>query len=219
MKDYIIKEISILISKINEFEADDKIEIINNIKKELHKYSPFKKEPIDCVQWIKVENIEANDYNPNSVAPPEMELLKKSIENDGYTQPIVSWKNEKNYEVVDGFHRTRIAKESKEIQNRLHSYVPIVIINEENSERNNRIASTIRHNRARGKHTVDSMSEIVIELKNRNWSNTRIKNELGMDDDEILRLCQMSGLVDLFSGMEYNKSWDIDIFDYIDEND
>lgn len=188
-----------------------KIEYINKIKLLLHKHSPFKTEPVDCVIWVKSETVTANDYNPNSVAPPEMELLRHSINNDGYTQPVVTWKGEDKREVVDGFHRTRVCNEFEDVRKRVKGYLPVVTIKEENTGRNERISSTIRHNRARGKHQVDSMSEIVIELKRRNWTNNKISKELGMDQDEILRLCQISGLTEMFSDNEFSKSWDIDI--------
>jgi ParB-like chromosome segregation protein Spo0J len=190
----------------------EKIEYINIVKKILHKNSPFKSEPVDCVLWVPSSNVVANDYNPNSVAPPEMELLRHSINNDGYTQPVVTWLEPgKKREVVDGFHRTRVCLEFDDVRKRVKGYLPVVSIKEENSGRNDRISSTIRHNRARGKHQVDSMSEIVIELKKRNWTNNRISKELGMDNDEILRLCQISGLTEMFSNDEFSKSWNIEM--------
>src|SRR5208337_2847238 len=149
-------------SEINSLDLDSKITIINKIKRELHNLSPFKDQPVDCVIWVKNETVEANDYNPNSVAPPEMELLKDSILEDGYTQPIVTFCEEDKQIVVDGFHRTKIGKECKEVKKRVNGFVPVVVINEQLSERCDRIASTIRHNRARGKHTIDGMSNIVI---------------------------------------------------------
>jgi ParB-like chromosome segregation protein Spo0J len=110
--------------------------------------------------------LHANDYNPNSVAPPEMELLRLSISNDGYTQPIVSMGNmDGTREVIDGFHRNRVGKECEDIQSRVHGYLPVVTIRESQTDLNNRVASTIRHNRARGKHKVESMSDIVVDLK------------------------------------------------------
>ena len=188
---------------------DEKIEIINEIKVICHENSPFKNEPVDCVLWVKNDLVVANDYNPNKVAPPEMELLEVSIMNDGYTQPIVTWQNEEKgkTEVIDGFHRNRVGKESKIVNKRVKGYLPIVNIRKEQSGKNDRIASTIRHNRARGKHQVDAMSEIVIELKNRNWTNKRISNQLGMDEEEVLRLCQVSGLEHLFSDRDFSEAW------------
>lgn len=199
-----------MIEKISDFDTDQKIDIINNLKLKLHEISPFKNEPVDCVIWVRNEEIKANDYNPNKVAPPEMELLEISIMNDGYTQPIVTWNTDEKHEVIDGFHRHRVGKESKIVASRIMGYLPIVSIRKEQQSKNDRIASTIRHNRARGKHQIDAMSEIVIELKNRNWKNERIAKELGMDEDEILRLCQISGLQELFKDDDFSKSWNID---------
>jgi ParB-like chromosome segregation protein Spo0J len=199
-----------LISRMSLLDMETKINVINEIKIKLHDASPFKKEPVDCVLWVKNDEVVANDYNPNKVAPPEMELLEVSIMNDGYTQPIVTWNSvEKNkIEVIDGFHRTRVGKESNVVNNRVMGYLPVVDIRKEQSGKNDRIASTIRHNRARGKHQVDAMSEIVIELKNRNWSNKRISKQLGMDEEEVLRLCQVSGLEHLFSDDDFSKAWE-----------
>lgn len=200
-----------LINELESLDFEEKIEAINQIRKQIHEISPFKNEPVDFVQWVKSDMVAANDYNPNAVAPPEMLLLEHSVEHDGFTQPVVGWHLEDdNYEVVDGFHRTRVAKESKAIKTRLSGYIPVVSIQNKNTDRNDRIASTIRHNRARGKHVVDSMSDIVVELKRRNWSNDRISRELGMDADEILRLCQITGLQELFSDQEFSHSWDVE---------
>lgn len=197
-----------LISQVSSLPFDEKVEAINNIKLKLHEISPFNSEPVDCVLWVKNETVHANDYNPNSVAPPEMELLRLSIANDGYTQPIVSVKDGDNSrEVIDGFHRNRVGKECEDIQKRVHGYLPIVTIRESQEGLNDRVASTIRHNRARGKHRVESMSEIVVDLKRRNWSDEKISKELGMDRDEVLRLSQISGLVELFENKEFSNSW------------
>lgn len=192
-----------------DLDLKEKVEFINELRFYIHKNSPFKNEPVDYVKWELSDNVVANDYNPNKVAPPEMELLEVSILNDGYTQPIVSWANPEKgkVEVIDGFHRNRVGKESKVVNQRIQGFLPIVNIRKEQSKKNDRIASTIRHNRARGKHQVDAMSEIVIELKNRNWSNKRISKQLGMDEEEVLRLCQVSGLEHLFSDKDFSRAW------------
>jgi hypothetical protein len=193
---------------LSKLDFDSKVEAINELRECIHNNSPFNKEPVDFVKWVKSDNVVANDYNPNKVAPPEMELLEISILNDGYTQPIVTWPNDNKIEVIDGFHRNRVGKESKLINQRIKGYLPTVIIRSEQNSKNDRIASTIRHNRARGKHQIDAMSEIVLELKNRNWTNNRIARELGMDEDEILRLCQITGLEHLFTDEDFSKSWE-----------
>ncbi|MCQ2602360.1 MAG: ParB/RepB/Spo0J family partition protein, partial [Clostridia bacterium] len=182
------------LKEIDGLELFEKVKAINEIKQYLKKISPFANEPVECVQWVKEELVIANDYNPNSVAPPEMELLHTSILEDGYTQPIVVYQHDGIYEVVDGFHRNRVGKEYKDIHERIHGYLPVTVINDDRHEKADRIASTIRHNRARGKHKVEAMSDIVIELKRRNWSDAKIGKELGMDADEVLRLTQITGL-------------------------
>jgi ParB-like chromosome segregation protein Spo0J len=207
------------ISEIEKLPIEEKIQRINQIKIALHKISPHCSEPVDCVVWVKSELVQSNHYNPNSVAPPEMKLLEQSILQDGYTQPIVGWElGEEKIEVVDGFHRNRIGKECVEVRGRTLGYLPMVIINDDRQDVSDRMVSTIRHNRARGKHGVDSMSDIVVELKKRNWSDEKIQKQLGMDKDEVLRLCQISGLTELFAGADYSMSWEVDDFGEDDED-
>ncbi len=194
--------------KLLSFPAQ--VHAINQIRATLHSYSPFSAEPVDCVQWIEAESVRANDYNPNSVAPPEMKLLEHSITEDGYTQPIVAWKNGEKFEVIDGFHRNRVGKESKAVRARVHGYLPLTIVNAARTDKGDRIAATIRHNRARGKHRVEAMSDIVVELKRRNWSDDKIGRELGMDPDEVLRLCQITGLAEVFANQDFSKAWEIE---------
>lgn len=188
-------------------DIDETVNLLNEVRETLHELSPFKNEPVDMVYWVKNETVHANEYNPNSVAPPEMELLERSIDADGYTQPIVSFPHDDIIEVVDGFHRHRVGKESELIQGRVKGYLPIVKIKESQEGINDRMASTIRHNRARGKHKVESMADIVIELKRRNWSDKKIGKELGMDPDEVLRLTQIQGLTEMFQDAEFSEAW------------
>lgn len=199
-----------IISRMDNFTEDEVIETWNEIKLLMHENSPLSSEPVDCVLWVKNETVYANDYNPNAVAPPEMELLRLSISNDGYTQPIVSMLDEsgEKREVIDGFHRNRVGKECDEIQSRVRGYLPVVTIRESQEGKCDRIASTIRHNRARGKHQVESMSDIVVDLKKRNWSPKKISKELGMDADEVLRLTQISGLTELFKDKSFSEAWE-----------
>lgn len=188
----------------------ERVDAINAIREAVHAVSPFANEPVDFVRWVKSDSVYANDYNPNSVAPPEMELLRRSISEDGYTQPIVGMLDEKKaYEVIDGFHRHRVGKESAEITARIHGYLPVVQIRGDRTGKADRIAATIRHNRARGKHRVDAMSDIVIELKRRNWADEKIGRELGMDPDEVLRLCQITGLAEAFKDHEFSEAWEV----------
>jgi len=197
-----------LVNEIKLYDIHDKVLILNEFKKMMHEISPFNSEPVDCVLWVKNDTVAANDYNPNAVAPPEMELLRLSISNDGYTQPIVSMDNgDETREVIDGFHRNRVGKECEDIQKRVHGYLPVVTIRESQLGKGDRIASTIRHNRARGKHMVEAMSDIVLDLKKRNWSDKKIAKELGMDADEVLRLGQITGLAELFADKDFNEAW------------
>lgn len=204
-----------LFSGYENLTVDEKVNMLNEIKLFMHQISPMKTEPVDCVLWVKNNTVIANDYNPNSVAPPEMELLRLSISADGYTQPIVSMINDDlvSREVIDGFHRNRVGKECEEIQKRVHGYLPVVTINEDRTQINDRVASTIRHNRARGKHKVSAMSDIVIDLKKRNWSDEKIAKNLGMDSDEVLRLCQIGGLSELFSNKEFSQAWEPEMYE------
>jgi ParB-like chromosome segregation protein Spo0J len=206
----LLSEISDKLKVISLMELDEKVSTINAIKILLKEHSPFKTEPVDCVIWVKNTEVCANDYNPNSVAPPEMKLLENSITQDGYTQPIVSWQRDDVYEVVDGFHRHRVGKESKIVNSRVQGYLPVTVINGEREDLGDRMASTIRHNRARGKHRVEAMSDIVIELKRRNWSDDKIANNLGMDADEVLRLTQITGLAEMFTDREFSEAWEVD---------
>lgn len=201
-----------VIKFIQSLDLPQRVAALNAIRRELHAISPFSGEPVDCVQWMPADTVGANDYNPNSVAPPEMKLLEHSITEDGYTQPIVSWKNCVSYEVVDGFHRNRVGKESKTVRARVHGYLPLVIINEQRVDLGDRMAATIRHNRARGKHRIDAMSDIVVELKRRNWSDEKIGRELGMEPDEVLRLAQITGLAEAFANRDFSTAWEAESF-------
>lgn len=204
------------ITSLATLPLSERVDALNAAREALHEVSPFKSEPVDFVRWVPNTLVHSNDYNPNSVAPPEMELLRLSIDADGYTQPIVSMADpDDTFEVIDGFHRHRVGKECADIQSRVHGYLPLVQIRESQADKTDRMASTIRHNRARGKHRVEAMSDIVIELKKRNWSDEKISKNLGMEPDEVLRLCQISGLADLFTDEEFSQSWDVDDFDAV----
>lgn len=163
--------------------------------------------PVYNVIGVPVDKVKANDYNPNKVAPPEMKLLELSIWEDGFTQPVVCYHDKDNdeYIVVDGFHRYTIMKTSERIYEREKGLLPIVVIDKELGER---MASTIRHNRARGSHSVDLMSNIVMELLELGKSDAWICRNVGMSADEILRLKQITGLASLFKDEEFSKSWE-----------
>ena len=162
--------------------------------------------PVYKVVAVPVEKIEPNAYNPNSVAPPEMKLLYESIKEDGYTMPIVCYyvKEEDKYIIVDGFHRYRIMIDYPDIYKREQGLIPVSVINKTLYRR---MASTIRHNRARGTHDVDLMSNIVKELHEIGRSDAWISKHLGMDRDEILRLKQITGLAALFKDINFGQAW------------
>jgi ParB-like chromosome segregation protein Spo0J len=182
---------------------------LNAVRDLLHQLSPFRDEPVDTVRWVPMDTVQANDYNPNSVAPPEMELLRLSIAADGYTQPIVTMgEDDGTRTVIDGFHRNRVGRECDDVRERVKGYLPVVQIRADRQDRGDRMASTIRHNRARGKHQVIAMSDIVMDLKRRNWSDEKIGRELGMDPDEVLRLAQITGLAEAFKDREFSQSWE-----------
>jgi ParB-like chromosome segregation protein Spo0J len=188
----------------------EQAQIVNDVREAIHELSPFAAHPVDFVKWVPADTVAANDYNPNSVAPPEMELLRLSIAADGYTQPIVTNLEDETRVVIDGFHRNRVGRECDEVAATLHGHLPVVQIRSEAQDRSDRMASTIRHNRARGKHSVVKMTDIVLELKRRNWSDSKISKQLGMDPDEVLRLSQIGGLADSFADRSFSEAWEID---------
>ena len=202
MIDELLTQLTKTIDSIEDI--DEKITIINKVNVAISKCNPLS-EPICNVQYVKADQVHANEYNPNKVATPEMELLYNSILLDGYTQPIVAYKiNDNEYEIVDGFHRNRVGKEHKDINDRIHNYLPITIIDKPLDER---MGSTIRHNRARGSHQIRSMSEIVLDLSKSGWSDSEISEKLGMEMDEVLRLKQITGLKEAFQNHTFSKSW------------
>lgn len=220
LAEQILADAKAIFANLAELDLADRIESINAMREALREYSPFKAEPVDCVRWVKSDEVTANDYNPNSVAPPEMKLLEHSITEDGYTQPIVSWlRDDSIREVVDGFHRHRVGKESATVRERVHGYLPVVTINGERLDKGDRMAATIRHNRARGEHRVESMAEIVVELKRRFWSDQKIATELGMEPDEVLRLTQVTGLAGLFADRSFSEAWQATSFDEVEGAD
>lgn len=168
------------------------------------------KSPVYGVIAVPIDKIQANDYNPNSVAPPEMELLETSIWEDGYTMPVVCFYDEVNdkYIVVDGFHRYSVLKNSKRIFEREKGMLPVSVIDKELGDR---MASTIRHNRARGSHSIDLMSTIVSELVEMGKGDAWICKHIGMSKDELLRMKQITGLASLFQNKSFSDSWNAEI--------
>ncbi|EPO4108983.1 ParB/RepB/Spo0J family partition protein [Enterobacter cloacae] len=195
---------------LQSLPEDKRIEAINAFRQAIHENSPFREQPVDCVLWIKQDEITANDYNPNNVAPPEKRLLCKSLEMDGFTQPIVVTESEaRHYEIVDGFHRHEIGSNRAVLKRQLKGYLPVTCLRKERQKKFDRIAATIRHNRARGRHQINAMSDIVRELVQLGWDDERISQELGMDSDEVLRLKQINGLLELFADRRYSEAWTV----------
>lgn len=198
-----INQIREAFSKCSDFES--RVALLNEIRSVLRECSPFE-EPVEHVRWVKAEDVQANAYNPNAVASPEMKLLYESIKTDGYTQPIVAYElDDGKYEIVDGFHRNRVGREYADIRERVNGYLPVVVIDKPLDER---MGSTIRHNRARGTHQIRSMSDIVVELVKLGWDDSKICRKLGMDREEVLRLKQVSGLREAFLNHKFSQSWD-----------
>lgn len=201
-------------SKLNAFikqefeEALDKQKFINDIREFIHRdLSLIGEQPIDFVRWVPIGMVEPNDYNPNSVAKVEMGLLYKSIKHDGYTQPIVTIFDEAigKYIIVDGFHRYFTCKHNKDIYDTNKGLLPIVVIEKDINER---MAATIRHNRARGEHSVSGMSNMVFQMLENGWTDENICNHLGMEPEEILKLKHITGFSKLFENTEYKKAWE-----------
>ncbi len=208
----LVDEAAALFARLEQLPEDDRIDAVNAIRLALHVHSPMRREPVDCVLWVDQDQVHANSYNPNEVAAPEMRLLQLSIMQDGYTQPIVAWPDgEESYEIVDGFHRNRVARETGAVRKRVKGRLPIAVINAERTAAEDRMAATIRHNRARGVHQVDAMSDIVLDLVRRGRDDNWIAKELGMEPDEVLRLKQVQGLAELFADREFSEAWEADL--------
>lgn len=207
--DDLLSRAEALFQELGAMPLDERVKMLNAFRVALHRHSPFASEPVDCVLWVRNDTVSGNDYNPNTVAPPEMRLLERSIEADGYTMPIVTWSGDgETSEIVDGFHRTRVGRENRRIRERVHGYIPITRVKIERHDIKDRMASTIRHNRARGVHGVLPMTDIVADMIRCGWTDVEVSKELGMDADEVLRFKQVSGLPDLFKEHQYSKAWE-----------
>lgn len=200
-----------VVELISGLEDDERIDAINSVRAALHEVSPLKHHPVDFVRWVKADRIRANDYNPNTVAPPEMKLLAYSVETNGYTMPIVGHPekgDEFDYTVVDGFHRRRVGTEIQSVRDSVHGRLPVAQIRAERGDRVARIAATVEHNRARGEHRIEAMSELVREMYQAGERDESIQKELGMDADEVRRLKQITGLAELFADRDFSEAWE-----------
>jgi ParB-like chromosome segregation protein Spo0J len=198
-----------MLSDIKKFieSSTDPIETIESIKELMHDLTLLKTQPVNNIKWVNIDDVQANDYNPNSVASTEMRLLYISIKNDGYTQPIVTIYDEKikKYIIVDGFHRYFVCKNNPDILERNLGRLPIVVIEK---DINDRMASTIRHNRARGKHSIKGMANMAFKMLDNGWKDAEICNQLGMEAEELIKLKHITGFSKLFNDVEYKKAWE-----------
>lgn len=190
-------------SEIARMPLKEQITALNEVRAILHAVSPFNSEPVDYVAWVPADSVLANDYNPNRVAKQERALLHDSISADGFTQPIVVFPAPKEYIVVDGYHRKLEGSEG-DLRERLYGYLPISMIRKSLEER---MFSTVRHNRARGKHATDLMADLVRDLVQKGCTDDQIAEHLGMSADELVRLKQVVGIAKLFAIPEYTRAW------------
>lgn len=204
-----MSELDAILDALQELlrNSDTPDSVITAVKDRMAKYSTLRDMPVDRVRWIPLEQVAANDYNPNSVARDELKLLQLSILNDGYTQPVVTFYDSESdtYVIVDGFHRYFCCKSNPEIRARTGGRVPVVVIDKSMADR---MASTVRHNRARGKHSVEGMSDLVFKMLEQGSSDSEICNQLGMEVEELLKLKHLTGFSKLFKNIEYGSSWE-----------
>lgn len=192
-------------------KLDERIDLVNEVRMEIHEVSPLKDHPADCVLWERSKDVEVQRINPNAVAPPEMELLYESIKNDGYTMSCVAFKQpDGTLRIVDGFHRRQIEQTHPDISESTFHRIPVSLIRKAQEGEGDRMASTIRHNRARGTHNIELMSTIVAELVEMGKGDRWIQKHIGMSADELLRLKQITGVAALFANREFSESWEAD---------
>lgn len=187
-------------------DVGERMELIGAVRSSVHALSPNAGQPVDFVRWVPIEKVKPNDYNPNSVAKVEMGLLYRSIWADGYTQPVVTVYDPEHdtYVIVDGFHRYFTALTNADVLQRNNGLLPVVVLEKTMNER---MAATVRHNRARGSHSVDGMANMVYKMLDEGWADADICNELGMEPEELLRLKHITGFSKLFENAEYRKAW------------
>lgn len=195
MQQRLIREIKDYLTPLSD---DERINALNALRQAMHELSPFKEQPVDCVLWVRDEAVAANNYNPNHLAVAEKRLLQRSLERDGFTQPlVVSEKDRKRYEIVDGAHRRQLCRSRLLLQKNLQGYLPVICLPE--SGRASQLATTVRHNRARGRYHAGATSEMIRELSGHGWADSKIATELGMSTDEVQKMKQLNGLLELFS--------------------
>jgi ParB-like chromosome segregation protein Spo0J len=204
--DNLVEQVSPICEQLKALPLADQVEALNRIRHALHEVGPFRGEPVDLVLWVPSAEVAPNDYNPNTVHRPEMRLLETSIDLDGFTQPVVTHRNHDVHRIVDGEHRFIVGTTHARISRRLHGYLPVAVAGQDSEEE--RMASTVRHNRARGVHHLGGMTDIVKAMEQAGWPDDRIARALGMDADEILRLKQVGGVAaTYYNKRDYNRAW------------
>lgn len=204
-----------IVAALTALPDEERIDAINEVRAALHEVSPLKHHPVDFVRWVKVDVVAPQPLNPNTVAPPEFRLLAHSVEANGYTMPAVVHRGvtESGVEkitTVDGFHRGELPRKIASIRDSTRGRLPVTFIRADRSDDASRIAATVEHNRARGEHRVEAMSEVVRMLYQAGWRDEKIREELGMDDEEVRRLKQITGLAELFADRDFSPAWEPD---------
>ena len=207
MVDDIVRQLEPVTQQIAALPLPEQVEALNRVRARLHEVGPFRDEPVDLVLWVPAGDVHPNTYNPNVVYSPEMKLLIHSVDVDHYTQPIVTHHSDDGWQVTDGEHRYRVGVEVPAIHRRLHGHLPVTVTATHTAEEH--MASTVRHNRARGAHKLTGMSLIVDAMIRAGWTDDRIAQSLGMDADEILRMRQVGGVAATYN-RPYNRAWIVD---------
>ena len=192
--------------ELDRLLKEEGVEAYNRITEYMAERLGLSVNPVSCIKFVPIERVQPNDYNPNSVAPKELQLLYVSIKHDGYTQPVVTYYDEKEdrYIIVDGFHRYFTMKAREDIYEKNKGLLPVVVIKKSLAER---MASTVRHNRARGKHSIAGMSNLVYSMLKEGMSDAEICNALGMEPEELVKLKHITGFSKLFDKVKYNRAW------------
>lgn len=204
LKEALIQQGATLAAALAQLAPDERIEALNAIRSALHEVSPFRAEPVDLVLWVRESRVRVNEYNPNSVAPDELDLLLISMVEDGVTQPIVACPVEEEFEVIDGEHRSKTARKAP-LARRLLGYLPVTLRAGTLAER---MAATVRHNRARGKHRVQSMAELLRRFEAEGIDRATVARALGMDAEEVMRLTRVGGVAQALAGRDYSRAWE-----------
>lgn len=210
MNDKVRELLSALKEEISSVsDVDGRIDLVNEVRLSISEVSPLKDHPTDCTVWERSAGVEVQKLNPNSTAPPEMELLYESVKNDGFTMNVVSFKQPDGiFRIVDGFHRRLIERTHPDISASTFGRIPLSIIRKSQESESDRMASTIRHNRARGTHNIERMSVIVAELVEMGKGDRWIQKHIGMSADELLRMKQITGVAALFANRDFSDSWE-----------